>query len=61
MDRKQTGILLVLYEFEARAMMGMGGLEDLLETLSKIPSVEPKTFEIAASLYLVCDGFLQRH
>ena len=45
---KQTDILLTLYEFEAKALMGLEGLEDLLEKLSRIPSVEPKTFEIAA-------------
>ena len=44
----QAHILVMLYEFEAKSLLGMEGLDHLLERLAGVPSVEPKTFETVA-------------
>ena len=46
----QAHILLMLYEFEAKSLLGMEGLDCLLERLADVPSVEPKTFETVAGV-----------
>ena len=46
----QAHILLMLYEFEAKLLLGMEGLESLLERLAAVPTVEPKTFETVAGV-----------
>ena len=46
----QAHILLMLYEFEAKSLLGMEGLESLLERLAAVPTVEPKTFETVAGV-----------
>lgn len=46
----QAHILLMLYEFEAKSLLGMEGLDRLLERLAGVPTVEPKTFETVAGV-----------
>ena len=46
----QAHILLMLYEFEAKSLLGMEGLESLLVRLAAVPTVEPKTFETVAGV-----------
>ena len=41
-------VLLVLYEFEAKARLGGTNLEEVLEKALLLPQVEPKAFETMA-------------
>ena len=43
-----TPVLLILYEFEARAKLGDPGLEAILERAISLTNAEPKTFETIA-------------
>ena len=45
-----THSLLALYEFEAKLKLGHQDLDNVLEQITKMPSVEPKTFESIAAL-----------
>ena len=45
-----AAVLLVLYEFEARAKLGDPELEAVLEKALLLPQVEPKAFETMAGL-----------
>ena len=44
-----THSLLALYEFEAKLKLGHQDLDNVLEQTTKLPSVEPKTFETIAA------------
>ena len=45
-----THSLLALYEFEAKLKLGHQDLDNVLEQITTLPSVEPKTFETIAAL-----------
>ncbi|CAH1799401.1 unnamed protein product [Owenia fusiformis] len=51
-SKDTTPILLVLYEFEAKAKLGDPTLEQVLENALAMPNSEPKTFESIAALAL---------
>lgn len=45
-----TPSLLLLYEFEAKLLLGHSDLQGLLDKVSQLPSVEAKTLETMAAL-----------
>ena len=51
-----THSLLALYEFEAKLKLGHQDLDNALEQITKLPSVEPKTFETIAALCVRSPG-----
>ena len=51
-----THSLLALYEFEAKLKLGHQDLDNILEQITKLPSVEPKTFETVAALCVHSPG-----
>ena len=51
-----THSLLALYEFEAKLKLGHQDLDNILEQITKLPSVEPKTFDTVAALCVHSPG-----
>ncbi|GCB65896.1 hypothetical protein scyTo_0014934 [Scyliorhinus torazame] len=49
-SKDPTEILLLLYEFEARAKLNDPEIENILEKVLKLQQIEPKTLETLASL-----------
>ena len=49
-EESQASVLLLLYEFEAKILLGESGLEGIFSKLSKLKQLEPKTFEIIAGI-----------
>ena len=45
-----SNVLLVLYEFEAKAKLGNEDLDACLEAATSLPTADPKTFETMAGL-----------
>ena len=56
-----THSLLALYEFEAKLKLGHQDLDNILEQITKLPSVEPKTFETIAALCVHSTGHHNCH
>lgn len=56
-----THSLLALYEFEAKLKLGHQDLDNILEQITKLPSVEPKTFETIAALCVRSPGHQDCH
>ncbi len=56
-----THSLLALYEFEAKLKLGHQDLDNILEQITKLPSVEPKTFETIAALCVRSPGHHNCH